>query len=146
MRLNFRPRAFTLIELLVVVAIIALLLSILLPSLQRAREQGKIAVCMSNLRTIAMGGVNYMSENDDIVFAFPFDYAIDNTPVGLTLISEVIWGGGIPDKSAAEYAALRDPAGNAYGYEVDMLKIRPKDRPLNRFLSPSVSWDDPARV
>jgi len=52
-------RAFTLIELLVVVAIIALLISILLPSLQGAREQGKKAVCLTNLKQIAQASHSY---------------------------------------------------------------------------------------
>ncbi|MBP7935309.1 MAG: prepilin-type N-terminal cleavage/methylation domain-containing protein [Phycisphaerae bacterium] len=48
-------RAFTLIEVLVVVAIVALLVAVLIPSLTRAREQSKNTVCMSNLRQFAYG-------------------------------------------------------------------------------------------
>ncbi len=62
--------AFTLIELLVVVAIIALLISILLPSLREAREQGKKAVCLSNMRSISQGCQAYASE-DEIDSAIP---------------------------------------------------------------------------
>ena len=56
--------AFTLIELLVVIAIISLLVSILLPSLNRAKELAKRVICASDLRTIAMG-INVYSENYD---------------------------------------------------------------------------------
>ena len=49
-----RARGFTLIELLVVIAIISLLVSILLPSLQRAQEQARRVGCMSGLRTIGL--------------------------------------------------------------------------------------------
>ena len=60
-----RPRTngFTLIELLVVVAIIALLISILLPSLQKAREQGKLTKCLANMRGIGQASLNYASED-----------------------------------------------------------------------------------
>ncbi len=60
---------FTLIEVLVVVAIIALLVSILLPSLKRAREQAKAVACGVNMRTCHQGMFYYLEANKDF---FPF--------------------------------------------------------------------------
>ena len=56
---------FTLIELLVVIAIIAILMSILMPALCRAREQGKRAVCLSNLKNLTLAWMMYADDNDD---------------------------------------------------------------------------------
>jgi len=62
-----RPRcAFTLIELLVVVAIIALLIAILLPSLRGARDQARTAVCLSNMRQAMSAFLLYAAEEGTI--------------------------------------------------------------------------------
>jgi prepilin-type N-terminal cleavage/methylation domain-containing protein len=58
-----RDRAFTLIEILVVVAIIALLVAILLPSLKRAREQAKRVVCATRLHNIGLANQLYANSN-----------------------------------------------------------------------------------
>jgi len=60
-----RRRAFTLIELLVVVAIIALLISVLLPSLSRARQSTKRVVCASNLRGLMQAVYLYANDHKD---------------------------------------------------------------------------------
>ncbi len=57
-------KAFTLIELLVVIAIIAMLLAILIPSLQTAKQMAQGTVCMANLRGLSMSFYLYAEDND----------------------------------------------------------------------------------
>lgn len=70
-----RRRGFTLVELLVVSAIIALLLGLLLPSLSRAREDGRRSVCLNNLHQIMIAVYGYGQENSDRVVPSHCTYA-----------------------------------------------------------------------
>ncbi len=92
------PRAFTLIELLVVVAIIALLISILLPSLARAREAARRTQCAANLGSIGRSCMTYAEGNGGVL------PTADHNPIGLN--------GGDYQSSATWVGRPRNDAGD----------------------------------
>jgi prepilin-type N-terminal cleavage/methylation domain-containing protein len=63
--MQMKKTGFTLIELLVVIAIIAILMAILMPSLNAARDQARRVHCVSNTKTLALGWLMYKDANDD---------------------------------------------------------------------------------
>jgi prepilin-type N-terminal cleavage/methylation domain-containing protein/prepilin-type processing-associated H-X9-DG protein len=62
-----RDRAFTLIELLVVIAVISILAALLLPALARAKEEGRRANCISNLRQLTLCWEMYADDNHGLL-------------------------------------------------------------------------------
>jgi len=76
-------KAFTLIELLVVVAIIALLLSIIVPALRMAKMKASSAVCLTNTKNLSLGWYMYKEDNDGRIMSAQMDgVEPDGTRVG----------------------------------------------------------------
>ncbi len=69
-------KAFSLIELLVTIAVIAILTALLLPSLNKARESGRTAVCSGNMRQIGLAMTSYAGDNNDLLV--PWYYKDNN--------------------------------------------------------------------
>ena len=135
----FRPGAgsckhtgFTLIELLVVIAIIAILASILFPVFARARENARRTRCLSNMKQIGLGLIQYTQDNDE---RYPRAWCGTNTTAGGDCA--VITGNGSP----ASYFNVKqyNSGGSTTHYETWMDYIYPYVKNVQAFVCPSYS-------
>ena len=133
---SVRILAFTLIELLVVIAIIAMLIAILLPSLESARRQSKQTACLAHIKGIATAARVYSSEDPHgwAIPVHPLQYRQD--PDEPTFIGTYEWGGksgigneGFLPGAGGDYAFLTSKYGTKAGFG-------PATRPMNDILYP----------
>ena len=105
-----RHSCFTLIELLVVIAIIAILAAILLPALNSARERGRAASCISNLKQCGMGLQSYAADNDDYSLSYTLIVSSSERPYWAYRLTPYL--GGTVDHGArnAYCATLKCPS------------------------------------
>ncbi|HEY7089531.1 MAG TPA: type II secretion system protein [Tepidisphaeraceae bacterium] len=82
--------AFTLVELLVVIGIIALLISVLLPALNKARQAANTTACLSNLRSMGQAWSIYLSQNKGHL---PYYIWHDSPPGGTSDLGDFVWHG-----------------------------------------------------
>jgi prepilin-type N-terminal cleavage/methylation domain-containing protein/prepilin-type processing-associated H-X9-DG protein len=132
-----RRSAFTLIEVLVVVAIIALLVAVLLPSLARARESARAAVCAHHIRLVTQAGIMWMTDQKKstvpahrgwapFVFKYmkyqsePFRCPSDNPPVPIPpmFIAQYRVGFDYPTVASDSGFFLRHPPDNQGQYRL----------------------------
>ena len=109
--------AFTLIEALVVIAVIALLISLLLPSLRKSRLSGWMVVSVSNLRSIGQGGAMYQSDQSGLLPIVP-----TGVPVPTYSQAFITWGG------------WGKFGGTFWLQDGGIFDIPPNRRPLNPYL------------
>lgn len=130
--------AFTLVELLVVIAIIAILASLLLPSLSRAKQQAKGIQCLSNMRQLTTAWVNYAGDHED-------DLATNVINAGLQGQEVVDWASGWEDWSDpndpdnTNVLNLESPLGQLWPYSQSLAIYKCPSDPTSMIRSVSMN-------
>lgn len=132
---RFKSAGFTLVELLVVIAIIGILIALLLPAVQAARESSRRTHCANNLKQIALGVFNFESANGQFPPGWTRDRAFGACWGWGTYILPFIEQGPIYDVLAPHNRHLEDAAADPAG-------LRALQTPISTYRCPS----DPTEI
>ena len=145
-----RRRGFTLIELLVVIAIIGILAAMVFPVFARARESARKAVCLSNVKNIALAVQMYLGDNNDTL------WTKEHRPEILAWMQSAVPGGGDPEdvcgagsSGGYKYASYANPYLRTPVVLDEYVKNRDvwrcpsaKVNPVAGFILPGPDWFD----
>jgi prepilin-type N-terminal cleavage/methylation domain-containing protein len=144
-----RPIGFTLVELLVVIAIIGILVALLLPAIQSAREAARRAQCNNNLKQIGIGLQNY----HDTFKLFPSGYIYPSVATTAAAANNESWGWAALTLPFLEQSALHDQLGVVRqplyrGFATGGTAFKDLvETPLPAFICPSdTEYNKPGRV
>jgi len=131
-------KAFTLIELLVVISIIALLMSVMMPALSKARGMAKKTVCTSNVRQVMIAETIYTQEYDGWITPFTDSFTNNGFMTKLAVYNIPIEAFFCPSQTAAEQKTLKSGLGdywNNYGLNMELAGMINADgtRPVNQY-------------
>ncbi len=131
MAFRFSKHGFTLVELLVVIAVIGILVALLMPAVQAAREAGRRVSCVNNLKQIALAVINYHDQQRRFPPGFirqAADPAADRFKIG--------WGWGACIQGQLDNRPLAEQIGRAYGTD-PMSQSSIRSLPLATWKCPS---------
>jgi prepilin-type N-terminal cleavage/methylation domain-containing protein/prepilin-type processing-associated H-X9-DG protein len=129
-----RKRGFTLIELLVVIAIIAILASLLMPALSKAKTKGQGISCMNDTKQLMLAWTMYVQDNNDVL---PFAYASTAANIPFSWIQGILdWSNANPDNwnidTTIKKGAVWKYTGNSekiYKCPADIYTVKPTSGP-----------------
>ncbi len=133
-------RGFTLVELLVVIAIIGILVALLLPAVQQARESARKIQCVNHLKQIGLATLNFESSNR----SFPAGYSSDDSHLARSSRDPQTWDAGPGWGWAAHILPFLEETAIASGIDYsrpiwDQATDQFIRSPVSTFLCPSVS-------
>ena len=133
-----RRRAFTLVELLVVIAIIGILIGLLMPAVQMAREAARKIQCTNNLKQIGVAMHNYHDKYRSFPYAWMLDRNLNAQNWATRILYELEYT-EIFNRYSSEVPAFREAASIGFNPVLVQRNLQLIDKRLNVFICPSVS-------